>query len=144
MMRKRWFLTGALAVVCALTALAAACGEDGNPAAERTPLPAPGGEPGRSARGGGIEAARRYLHDTGIDARTGSLSDPPFCEAPEPRTRGDYCIHERASIFAPGLVVLVIGDIENPYEIAWEMRLEPQEGIWTVTSVKQYGAADAD
>jgi hypothetical protein len=85
-----------------------------------------------------IESARIYLQETGIDGRTGDLTDPLNCPEITDDTDGDYCIHQGASIYALGLVILVIGDADDPDE-AWEMRLAPTESAWEVTSVEPYG-----
>jgi hypothetical protein len=55
---------------------------------------------------------------------------------------GRFCVHDTFSVYAPGLVILVVGEKDNPYEQAWEIRLEPGESEWQVTSVEPFGSSE--
>jgi hypothetical protein len=89
-----------------------------------------------------IEAARAYIKETGIEDRTGDLTDPLNCPEITGEPDGEFCIHQSASIYAPGLVILIVGDAESPTENAWEVRLEPSESGWQVSSVDPYGSME--
>ena len=89
-----------------------------------------------------IEAARAYIKETGIEDRAGDLTDPLNCPEITGETDGEFCIHQSASIYAPGLVILVVGNAENPTETAWEVRLEPSESGWQVSEISPYGSTE--
>jgi hypothetical protein len=89
-----------------------------------------------------IEAAGAYLEETGVDDRQGPFTDPVNCSEITDDTEGEFCVHDAASIFAPGLTILIVGDRDEPNEIAWEIRLLPGESGWEVTSVNPYGSRE--
>jgi hypothetical protein len=89
-----------------------------------------------------IEAARSYIKETGIEDRVGDLTDPLNCPEITRDTDGEFCIHQSASIYAPGLVILVVGDAENPTETAWEVRLEPSGSGWQVSEISPFGSTE--
>lgn len=120
-----------------LLALVTGCG--GGDDSEATPQPTATVPWDISPQVGGVEAARRYLQDTGIDGDKGNFTDPRSCAEVTKDTKGDYCVHENFSTYAPGLVILRIADKDKPLERVWEMRLTLQEKTWQVTEVKPFG-----
>ena len=129
-------LTLMLAAALLLT-LAAACG--GGSDSTPTPAPTSSGPPDLSPEVGGVEAARRYLRETGIDGKKGDLTDPRSCAEIDGNTKGKYCVQENFSTFAPGLVILRVANADKPQEEVWEMRLLLQDKAWQVTQVEPFG-----
>lgn len=83
-----------------------------------------------------IEAVRQYLASTGIRGKKGALTEPFDCaDLPEGGAKGEYCIVDDASIYAPGLAILYIADPQKPHERVWEVRLKPNGDDWAVTEV---------
>jgi hypothetical protein len=126
----------------------AGCGDDDSPPAASSPATTedtsptatlgPTTPPNLEA----IEAAGTYLEETGIDGDTGAFTDPLSCNEITDDAEGDYCLHETVSIFAPGLTILIIGEKEDPTNVAWEVRLSRAASSWEVTSVSQYGSRE--
>lgn len=137
MINRSLFLLATVSAAAILLAASAACGDDSGP--ESTPLPTASGPPDLSPRGGGVEAAQRYLQETGIDGDKGSFTDPRACAEINDDTKGDFCIHEDFSTYAAGLVILRIGDRDKPDDDVWEMRLSLTNGRWQVDSVEPFG-----
>ena len=122
-----------------LAATASACGGGSN--SEVTPSPTASGPADLSPRVGGVEAAQRYLLDTGIDGKKGHLTDPQSCADITDKTEGVFCVHENFSTYASGLVILRIARSNKPAEDVWEMRLSLTNGQWQVTSVEPFGVS---
>ena len=138
-MYRYLYLAGFLLGAVGLLALAPACGgDDTEPTA--TPSPAASGPPGNSSRVGGVEAARHYLQETGIDGRKGDFTDPISCLEITDKSAGRFCIHEDFSTYAPGLVILRLSEAKKATEPVWEMRLANRNQAWEVTSVQAFGA----
>jgi len=137
MMRRLLPATLALFGAALILMLAAGCGGDKGPGA--TPQPTATAPSDLSPQVGGVEAARRYLQDIGIDGRKGDFTDPRSCADVTKDTKGDYCVHENFSTYAAGLVILRIADRDKPLERVWEMRLTPKDNTWQVTEVKPFG-----
>jgi hypothetical protein len=132
-------------VILTSVLVAAACGGDEDVAGPSSPTasgPAASAAPTPLPNLQAIEAARAYIKDTGIEDRTGDLTDPLNCPEITEETGGEFCIHQTASIYAPGLVILVVGEVENPTETAWEVRLEPSESGWKVSEISPYGSTE--
>jgi hypothetical protein len=89
-----------------------------------------------------IEAAGAYLEESGIDGNKGELTDPVNCSEITDDTEGEFCVHDTASVFAPGLTILVVGDTQEPNETAWDMRLVPVGSGWEVSSVSPHRATE--
>lgn len=121
-----------------LVALSAACGGGGSDSSP-TPAPSASGPPDLSPEVGGVEAAQRYLLETGIDKTKGRLTDPRSCEEISDSTEGKFCVHEAFSTYAPGLVILRVAKADSPEKEVWEIRLMFQEKSWQVTDVKPFG-----
>lgn len=124
-------------IAASLLLAAAACGGgdgDGEDGAGGTASPAasPTYVDPLSPRVGGLEAARAYLRETGIEGRKGELTDPPQCDLSDGED-GEFCIHEPLSVFAPGLVLLAVALADDPEGEIWQMRIERQGDAWTVT-----------
>lgn len=115
-----------------------ACGGGGSDATA-TPGPTTSGPPDLSPQVGGIEAARLYLRETGIDGKKGDLTDPRSCAEIDDDTDGQFCVQENFSTFAAGLVILRLGNADKPQDEVWEMRLSLDDERWQVTSVMPFG-----
>jgi hypothetical protein len=125
----------ALLAVCLACALFLACDGDGGhpgPASPTAEL-----SDNLSPTVGGVEAMRRYIQEVGLDGRRGTLTDPLDCAeaATADGVRGDFCIAQAASVYAPGLVVLFIGEPESYQEKAWRARVDRTEDGWAVRDV---------
>ena len=118
-------------------AASAACGGDSDSDASPTPTTASPSDAAPEV--GGVEAAKRYLQETGIEGETGALTDPRSCAEITDDTPGDFCVHENFSTYAAGLVILGIGNSDDPAGKVWEMRLSYSDGVWIVTGVKVFG-----
>jgi len=133
-------------VVALLTALLlAACGDDKDAVDPATPTatgPSASAAPPSLLNVEAIEAARTYIQETGIEDRKGELTEPLNCPEITEDTDGEFCIHQAASIYAAGLVILVVGDAEGPSETAWEVRLAPSGSGWRVIGVTPYGSTE--
>ena len=130
-----------LVVAAALLALAVACG---GRSSDSTPTPAPttSGLPDLSPEVGGVEAARRYLEETGIDGKKGEFTDPRSCAQIDGNTKGKFCVQENFSTYAPGLVILRVANAQKPEDEVWEMRLLLNDKVWQVTEVKPFGGSE--
>lgn len=137
-MHVRVLLFTALAVC--LVGLVAACGGDGGK--DTTPSPTASAPRDLSPQVGGVEAARRYLLETGIDGRKGDFTKPRSCAEIGKDAEGEYCVHEAFSVYAPGLVILRVADKDDPLDDVWEMRLSLIDKAWQVNSVQPFGAGD--
>lgn len=124
-----------------LVASSAACG-GGDSDSPPTPAPTVSGPPDLSPEVGGVEAARQYLLETGIDKEKGDLSDPRSCAEVSENTKGKFCVHEDFSTYAPGLVILRVASTDSPQKDVWEVRLLFQDNRWQVTGVKPFGEND--
>jgi hypothetical protein len=128
----------------AVIVLAAACGGDDedspDPTTEATATTDASATPAPNAEA--IAAARAYLSSEGVDGNQGDLTNPLSCTEINEDAEGDFCVHDGFSVFAPGLVILVVGDSENPDERAWELRLEPNDEEWTVISAEPFGSTE--
>lgn len=89
-----------------------------------------------------MEAAQRYLQQTGIDGTKGELTDPQSCAEVSHDTKGKFCIHQDFSIYAPALVILRIAKSDKPDDEVWEIRLMFQDNSWRVTDVKPFGESE--
>ena len=89
-----------------------------------------------------IAAAGAYLSSEGVDGNEGALTNPLSCSEINDESEGDFCVHDNFSVYAPGLVILVVGDSEDPDERAWELRLEPDGEDWTVISAGPFGTTE--
>ncbi len=140
---KRSLLT--IVTVCLggaiLLGITAGCDGDGSRSAE-SPSPTASGPPDLSPRVGGVEAAGQYLKETGIDGDEGDFTDPRDCAQVNDDTKGEFCVHENFSTYAPGLVILRIARGDNPSEKVWEMRLLLTDGKWEVQSVEPFGVSE--
>lgn len=136
MMNRTIFVLATLSAATLLLA-AVACGDDSE--RDSTPSATASGPPDLSPRVGGVEAAQRYLQETGIDGDKGSFTDPLACAKMNDDTEGDFCIHEDFSTYAAGLVILRVADRDKPDEDVWEMRLSLTDGLWRVDSVEPFG-----
>lgn len=139
MTTKRFFLP-MLLVAALVFAAATACGDGSDSGG--APSPSASGKPDLSPQVGGVEAAARYLEQTGIDGDKGSLTDPRSCAEITDESDGDFCIHEGFSTYAAGLVILRVADRDNPDKDVWEMRLAPAADGWQVNSVEPFGKTD--
>ena len=118
-------------------ALIVACGDDDEVPAEGTETsPSASAGPTQAANLDAIESARVYLKEEGVDGQKGDFTDPLNCSRLNQDSPGRFCVHDTFSTYAPGLVILVIGDKEGPDEQTWEVRLEPGESDWQVTTAK--------
>lgn len=144
MIPKHCVFAPTLAAIC-LILLSTACGGDSD---DGSPTPSDGTDatssigPTTPQNSEAIEAAAAYLQQNGIDEVKGEFTDPLNCADITDSSESEYCLHEAASIFAPGLTILVIGDREDPDERAWEMRLIPAQSGWEVTGVTPYGSTE--
>lgn len=143
-MRRTLTILTAAALTLAIATLAG-CGGDGG-GTSPTPAPASSATPGASrqpttepsSRPGGIEGARAYLKETGLGGKKGDLTDPVDCAGlPDKGVKGDFCIIDGASVYAPGLVILFIADADKQTEKVWEVHLKPEGGTWKTTSVEE-------
>jgi hypothetical protein len=135
-----------LALILSLTAtllvvLSAACGGGGSDSSP-TPAPSASGPPDLSPEVGGVEAARQYLLETGIDKRKGDLTDPRSCADVSGNTKDKFCVQEAFSTYAPSLVILRVAKADNPQDEVWEIRLLLRDDSWQVTSVEPFGEND--
>jgi hypothetical protein len=142
--RNSIYALGGLAGIMIGT-LTVACGDDSND--NSTPTPSGVTEPTATLgpttppNAEAIEAATIYLQENGIDDVRGEFTDPISCTSITD-SESEYCLHEAASVFAPGLAILIIGDRKDPNERAWEMRLVPAQSGWEVTGVTPYGSTE--
>jgi hypothetical protein len=127
-----------LVVLVLLALTAAACGDDDDPSGSGTASPIASNADDDQARVIGLEAAERYIHDTGIDGHKGELTDPRSCAEVNDKTKGDFCVQEGFSIYAAGLIILRVANADKPDEEVWEMRLVPAGTDWNVTSVEPF------
>lgn len=128
-------LPGLLTALVGAACLIAACGGGTDSVA---PSPSPSGPPDLSPRVGAVDAMRRYLRETGVDGRNGDLIDPADCAALDGGD-GDFCIIDDASVYAPGLVILWVADVDHQEEDVWEVHLEPGTNAWEVVQVESLG-----
>lgn len=125
-----------LPLLVAAACVIAACGGGTGSA---TPSPTASGPPDLSPRAGGVDAMRRYLRETGLEGEKGDLTDPADCAALD-GGGGDFCIIDEASVYAPGLVILWVADVDHQDEDVWEVHLEPGTNAWEVVQVESLGA----
>lgn len=128
-------------ITSGLLAVLAACGDDDS-GPDLTPSPTASGAPDLSPEVGGVEAAQRYLQDTGIDNKRGTFTDPQSCTEVDDDAEGDFCVHENFSTYAAGLVILRVARSDKPGGEVWEMRLALTDDLWQVTSVEPFGEND--
>jgi hypothetical protein len=124
-----------------LLAFSPACGDGGS---DSTPTPGTttSGPPDLAPEVGGVEAARRYLQETGIDGKKGGLTDPRSCADVNGNTKDKFCVQESFSTYASGLVILRVANPDKPQDEVWEMRLLLQDKRWQVTDVKPFGGSE--
>jgi hypothetical protein len=123
--------------------LLAACGDDDSPASTPVPTgPTPTPVPTQTANQEAIAAAEAYLNEEGVDGNTGDFTDPLNCSSITSDSTGDFCVHDSFSTYAPGLVILVIGDEDDPENETWEIRLSPSEAGWEVTGAERFGTSE--
>ena len=131
-----------IVIIAAVFAIILACngGGDGTPTEEPS-TPTPEASPNLSPTVGSIEAMRLYLMDTGLDGRTGTLTDPIDCNELMnlEDVEGDFCIFDDASVYALGLVILFVADVESPDEDVWEIHMEPGASAWDIVDVDFVG-----
>jgi hypothetical protein len=126
-----------LLAACAGALLLAAACANGDNIDPGEPTETPSERELRMPRIGGIEAARAYLHETGLNGKKGALTDPIDCEQlPERGVRGQFCIYDAASHYAPGLVVLFVADVRNRERDVWQMSIELRGSTWEVVRVE--------
>jgi hypothetical protein len=128
-------------VVVVPVGLAVACGGGGSDASP-TLSPSPSGRPDLSPEVGGVEAAQRYLLESGIDEAKGGLTDPRSCAEISDSPEGEFCVHEDFSTYAPGLVILRVARADEPQSEVWEIRLLFRDEQWQVTEVKPFGESE--
>jgi len=129
--------------VCLLALAFAACGDDETGPPDPTASgPTASPAPSQAADTEAIAATLEYLQTEGVDGNKGELSDPLNCSAITDETPGEFCVHDDFSIYAPGLVILVVGETENPDEQTWEIRLERDDSGWQVTSAEPFGSSE--
>ena len=127
-----------LAVLVLLAVPATACGDDDDSSGTGTASPIASDTADDQAKVAVLEAAERYIRDTGIDGNKGELTDPRSCAEINDKTRGDFCVQEGFSIYAAGLIILRVANADKPDEEVWEMRLVPEGTDWNVTSVESF------
>lgn len=125
-------------IASGLLVVLAACGDDDS-GPDLTPSPTASGPSDTSSNVAGVEAAQRYLQETGIDGKRGAFADPRSCAEIDDHTEGVFCVHEDFSTYAAGLVILRIAKSDKPDGDVWEMRLALTDGAWQVTSVEPFG-----
>ncbi len=140
----RRMLFFAPAIVLALAAIVAVgCNDDDSPSGESTPTPEAGSPaPTQAADASAILAAHTYLTEEGVEGKKGGLTDPLNCADATKDSPGRFCVHDGFTIYAPGLVILRIGEKEKPGERVWEVRLEPDGEGWRVTSTEPFGLSE--
>ena len=127
-----------LAVLVLLAVTATACGDDDDSSGTGTASPIASDTADDQAKVAVLEAAERYIRDTGIDGNKGELTDPRSCAEINDKTRGDFCVQEGFSIYAAGLIILRVANADKPDEEVREMRLVPEGPDWNVTSVESF------
>ncbi len=117
------------------------CGDgngDPSPSASAT-SPAPTGDLDLSPTVGGVEVLRRYVVSTGLEGKKGTLTDPVDCAKVGDAAKGDFCIIENASVYAPGLIIAYVANVEKQDKEIWTVRLRRGDVNWEVTGVKFIG-----
>lgn len=122
-----------LTAIAALTlaALFFACGDDSdsNDPNDQSPTATTTVEPARRAEI--LDFIRSYLSETGIDGRTGALTDPMECAELGDDPEGDFCIVE-PSVYAPGLGLVLVGDASDHENEVWQVRMVFEDDEWEV------------
>ncbi len=137
-MMRRLLPAVTMLITSSVLVVLAACGDDES-GQDSTPSPTASAPSDLSPETGGVEAAQRYLQDTGIDGKRGLFTDPRSCAEIDDDAQGDFCVHENFSTYAVGLVILRVARSDKPGGEVWEMRLALTDGRWQVTSVEPFG-----
>lgn len=127
----------ALAVLIFATAIA--CGDDDDSATLPPATSSESATPDESFKGLSREALRTFLSSDGLDGRAGALTDPIECaELPEEGVDGDFCIVE-PSTYTPALALIIVADVEDREEEAWQVRVVLEDGEWRVIEAVKLG-----
>lgn len=137
---KRYLV--ALTLLIAGGLLISGCGDDDGPddAGTDSPSRTAEGSPEPVQRTEAIAALRTYLSEVGLDESPGDLTDPEECASlPDGDVDGDYCIVEPSS-FGLGLALILVADVDDPENEAWQVRVVLEEEAWQVTEAVRLGA----
>ncbi len=129
-----------LLLLTPVVVLLAGC-SSGDGSMENSASPTASGPLDLSPNVGGVQAALDYLRQTGIDGHKGDFTDPVNCDQVNDDTKGDFCIHPGPSVYAPGLVLLVVAEKDSKDTNVWKMRLERGPADWHVVKVEPFSAA---
>jgi len=142
-MTRRLLLFLPAAIALAVITVAACNGDNDDLNSSSTPTqPAGSPAPTQAANADAIQAAHTYLTEEGVDGKKGGLTDPLNCVGASKDSPGRFCVHDTFTTYAPGLVILRIGEKEKPDEQVWEVRLEPGGEGWQVTSAEPFGLSE--
>jgi hypothetical protein len=122
--------------------LAVGCNNDEGPNSTSTPTQQGSAVPTQAANADAIQAAHTYLTEEGVEGKKGGLTDPLNCVGVSKDSPGRFCVHDAFTTYAPGLVILRIGEKEKPDERVWEVRLQPGGEGWQVTSAEPFGLSE--
>lgn len=129
----------ALSLLAVFAILAAGCGDDESNGDSETPAATVESTPEPARRTESIAALTAYLAEEGLDGSVGALTDPVECpDSAANGIEGDFCILQ-TSLFAPALALILVADVDEPSERAWQVRVVLENGLWHVTEVVRFG-----
>jgi hypothetical protein len=127
------------------TVVVAACSDDDEPTPTADPTgPTASPIPTQAANEAALTAAEAYLTTEGVEGETGEFTSPLNCNDVTEESPGRFCVHDAFTTYAPGLVILRFGDKEDPDETVWEVRLQPGEDDWQVTSAGLFELTESE
>jgi len=143
MIRRMLFFVLAAALTLVAIVAAGCKNDDEGSGSDATPTqPAGSAAPTQVANADAILAAHTYLTEEGVEGKKGGLTDPLNCSDANKDSPGKFCVHDAFTTYAPGLVILRIGEKEKPDERVWEVRLGPDGESWQVTSAGPFGVSE--
>lgn len=134
------FLTFTIGLLLAIATVAAGCSDDddASPTSADTPSPSSQATQEPIRRTESLAALRTYLFETGLDGERGDLTDPVGCESlPEEDIEGDYCVFA-TSTFAAALALILVADVDDIENRAWQVRVVLEDGSWAVTETVRF------